>query len=266
MMITINNIENLTYFIKRRRVMDKHPNIIIILMAVILFLGSGTPVFAHSDKGYGYQGTMHYGQERQHRGYGGPGHGMFGNLSEDQLRKLNEERIAFRKSTQGQRQQIYQKKLELASEVAKQQPDVAVASALQQEVSDLLAQLAQRHLEHFLRVQKINPDLGRGGPMGFGMMGHRMMHHDMMGPDMMHRGMMGHGGYGGRDCSGSGYRDGYGMGSHMRGPGYGRGAGMMRSYGNYGMGRGMMNRDDTRQYHDTRIAPADKKTGASEEN
>jgi hypothetical protein len=246
--------------------MDKYSKTIISLLTVILLSASGTLVFAHRDKGYGYQVPMHYGQGRHQWGHGGPGKGMFGDLSEEQNRKLNEERIAFRKSTQGQRQQIYQKKLELASEVAKQQPNAAAAAELQQEVSGLLAQLAQRHLEHFLRIQKINPDLGRGGPMGFGMMGHRMMHHDMMGPDMMHRGMMGHGGYGGRDCSGSGYWDGYGMGSHMRGPGYGRGAGMMRSYGNYGMGRGMMNRDDTRQYHDTRIAPADKKTGASEEN
>ena len=246
--------------------MHKYPNIIIISMAAILLLGSGTSVFAHRDKGSGYQKTRHHGQERHHRGYGGPGRGMFGNLNEDQIRKLDEERIAFREATKDVRQQIYQKKLELASEVAKQQPDVAVASALQQEVSDLLAQLAQRHLEHFLRVQKINPDLGRGGPMGVGMMGHQMMHHDMMGSGRMHRDMMGSGGYGGRDCPGSGYRDGYGMGSDMMGPGYGRSPGMMRSYGIRGMGPGMKNRDDTRQYRDTRIAPAEKEAGASEEN
>jgi hypothetical protein len=102
--------------------------------------------------------------------------------------------------------------------------------------------------------------------MEFGMMGPQMMHHDMMGPGMMHRGMMGTGGYGGRDCPGGGYRDGYGMGSDMMGPGCGRSPGLMRSHGNYGMGSGMMNRDDTRQYGDTRIAPVEKKAGASEEN
>lgn len=237
--------------------MDKYLKIIISLMAAIFLLGSGTFVFAHRDKGYGYQGTMHHGQERHHRGYGGPSKGMFGDLSRDQIRKLGEERIAFREATKDLRQQIYQKKLELASEVAKQKPDAAAAAALQQEVSDFLAQLAQRHLEHFLRVQKINPDAGRGGPKGFGMMGHQMMHRDMMGP-----GMIGPGGYGGRDCSGSGYRGGYGMGPGMMGPGYGRGAGMMRSGGN----RGMMNRDDSRQYHDSQLAPAEKKAGAGEEN
>jgi hypothetical protein len=71
--------------------------------------------------------------------------------------------------------------------------------------------------------------------MGFGMMGHQMMYRDMMGP----------GGFGGRDCPGSGYRYGHGMRSDMMGP---------------GMGPGMMNRDDTR------IAPAEKKDRASEEN
>lgn len=222
--------------------MDKYSKIIISLMAAIFLLGSGTFVFAHRDKGYGHQGTKHHGQERHHRGYGGPGKGMFGDLSEEQSRKLDEEHTVFREATKDLRQQIYQKKLELASELARKKPDAAVAAALQQEISDFLAQLAQRRLEHFLRVQKINPDVGRGGPMGFGMMGHQMMHHDMMGPGLIHRGMMGRGGYVGRDCPWSSYR------------------------GGYGMGPGMMNRDDSRQYHDTRIVPAEKKAGAGEEN
>jgi Spy/CpxP family protein refolding chaperone len=208
------------HLIERKRVMDKYLKIIISLMATIFILGLGTFVFADRDKGYGYQGSMHHGQERHHRGYG-----MFGDLSENQIQKLDEEHTAFREATKELRQQIYQKKLELASEVAKQKPDVAAAAALQQEISGLLAQLAQSRLEHFLRVQKINPDAGRGGPMGFG----------MMGPGMMHRGMMGPDGYGGRKCPGSGYRGGYGMGSDMMGPGYGRSPGMMRSYGNRGM-------------------------------
>jgi hypothetical protein len=241
--------------------MDKSPKTIIILTTVILFIGSATLVFAHRNKGDSYQGSMHHGQGRHHQG-----EGMFGKLSEDQIRELGEEHTAFREATKGLRQQIYQKKLELASEVAKQEPDAAAAAALQQEISDILARLAQRHLEHLLRVQKINPDVGRGGPMGFGMMGHQLMPCDMTGPGMMHRAMMGPGGYGGRNCPGSDFRGGYGMGPGMMGPGYGRGAGMMRSGGKRGMGPSMMNRDDSRQYHDTRVAPAKKTAGTSEEN
>ena len=63
-------------------------------------------------------------------------------------------------------------------------------------------------------------------------------------------------------CNVGGYWGGYGMGPGMMGPGYGRGAGMMRSGGK----RGMMNRDDSRQYHDSQLAPAEKKAGAGEEN
>lgn len=238
--------------------MNKSSKNIVILLAAIFILGSGTLAFAHRDQGYGYPERMHFGQGRHHRGYGGPGCGMFAELSEDQIRKLDEEHAAFREATKDLRQQIYQKQLELASELAKQNPDAAAAAALQKETSDLLAQLAQKRLEHFLRVQKINPDAGRGGPMGFGMMGSGMMHHDMMGP----------GGYGGRDCPWGGYRGDYGMGPGMMGSdsGYGMGPGMMRPGGGRGMGPGMMNRDDSRQYHDDQIAPAEKKAGASAEN
>ena len=265
--------------------MNKSSKNIIILLAAIFILGSGTLAFAHRDQGYGYPERMHSGQGRHHRGYGGPGDGMFGDLSEDQLRKLDEEHTAFREATKDLRQQIYQKQLELASELAKQNPDAAAAAATQQQISDLLAQLAQKRLEHFLRVQKINPDAGRGGPMGFGMMGLGMMHRDMMGPGgygawdrpdcplggpgggygmgpgMMRRDMMGPGGFGGWDCPRSGYRGGYGMGPGSR---YGMGPGMMGP--GYGRGGGMMGRDDSRQYHDDQVAPAEQKAGASEED
>ena len=155
---------------------------ITILLAAVFILGSATLVLAHRGQGYGYPERMYHGQARQLRG---PGYGMFGDLSENQIRKLDEERTAFWEATKVLRQQIFQKRLELASELAKQNPDAAAAAAVQQQISDLMAQLAQKHLEHFLRVQKIVPDAGRGGPMGFG----------IMGPDAMHRGLMGPGGY-----------------------------------------------------------------------
>jgi len=226
--------------------MIKSSKHITILLAAVFILGSGTLAFAHRGRGYGYPERMHYGQARHQRGPGGPGCGMFGDLSEDQIRKLDEERAAFREATKDLRRHIYQKRLELASELAKQNPDAAAAAALQREISDVLAQLAQKRLEHFFRVQKINPDAGRGGPMGFGMMEPDMMHRDMMGPG-------GYGGWGRPDCPFSGPGGGYGMGKGMMGPGYGRGP-------------GMMNRDDFRQYHDDQDVPAEKNAGASEEN
>jgi Spy/CpxP family protein refolding chaperone len=282
--------------------MNKSSKNIFILLAAIFFLSSGTLAFAQMGKGYNYPARMHYGQWRHLRGYGGAGYGMFGDLSEDQIRNLDEERTAFWEATKDLRQQIYQKQLELASELAKQKPDAAAASAVQQQISDLMAQLAQKRLEHFLRVQKINPDAGRGGPMGFGMMGYGMMHHDMMGsggyggwdrpdcplsgpgggygmgPGMMYPNMMGPGGYGGWNRSSGGYGMGPGMMyPNMMGPGgYG---GWNRSWGGYSMepgmtgpgggrssGPGMMNRNDYQQYHDTRIAPPEKNPAVNKEN
>jgi Spy/CpxP family protein refolding chaperone len=167
--------------------MQSRSKIASILLATIFFMGSATFALGQMHKGSGNPARMHSGQGRQTWGYGGSGYGMFGDLSEEQIQQLNEERRAFWEATKSLRQQIYQKRLELASELAKQTPDGAAAAAVQRQISDLMAQLAQKHLEHFLRVQKIDPDAGRGGSMGSGMMGYGMGHHDMMGP----------GGYGG---------------------------------------------------------------------
>jgi Spy/CpxP family protein refolding chaperone len=225
--------------------MRKNSKILFILLTAVFFLGSATMALAHMRQGPANPARMHYGQGSQFWGYGGPGCGMFGDLSNDQIQQLDEERTAFWQATKGLRQQIYQKRLELASELAKQNPDAAAAAAVQQQISDLTAQLDQKRLEHFLRVQKINPDAGRGAPMGFGMMGYGMRHHDMMGPG-----------------------GGYGMGPAMMGPGggYGMGPGMMVPGGSYGMGPGMMDRDYDRQYHDAQAAPAEKNTAVNKEN
>ena len=240
--------------------MQKSSKIAFILLVTIIFLGSATLALAQMHKGSGYPAGMHSGQGRQIWGCGGPGYGMFGDLSEDQIQQLNEERTAFWEATKSLRQQIYQKRLELASELAKQTPDAAAAAAVQQQISDLMAQLAQKHLEHFLRVQKIDPDAGRGGPMGFGMIGYGMRHHDMMRSG-------GYGGWGRPDCPVG--EPGYGMGPgmmqrHMMGPG---GFGPWnRPWGGYGMGPGMMDRDYVRQYHDTQTPPPEKNTAVNKED
>ncbi|MGB9441244.1 MAG: periplasmic heavy metal sensor [Desulfobacterales bacterium] len=235
----------------------KYRKLKIILIAAIAILFSGIYASADGGKGYGHHRGMHQGQGWHQRGYGGPGCAAMDNLSEDETKKLDAERTAFFESTKGLRRKIYQKRLELASELAKENPDAALAATLQKDISDFKAQMAQKHLEHILRVQKINPDLGRGfwggGPMG---------------PGMMHRGMMGPGGKGNRgayNCPFGGPGGGYGMGSGMmkpggggsRGPGncpyggsgggYGTGPGMMHR-GGYGRGPDGSGRDCPRQY------------------
>ena len=237
----------------------KYRKLKIILIAAIAILFSGIYASADGGKGYGHHRGMHQGQGWHQRGYGGPGCAAMDNLSEDEIKKLDAERTAFFESTKGLRRKIYQKRLELASELAKENPDAALAATLQKDVSDFKAQMAQKHLEHILRVQKINPDLGRGfwggGPMG---------------PGMMHRGMMGPGGKGNRgayNCPFGGPGGGYGIGSGgmmgpgragSRGPGncpyggsgggYGMGPQMMHG-GGYGRGPDGSGRDCPRQYN-----------------
>jgi zinc resistance-associated protein len=194
----------------------------ILLMAAFLTIVMAAGASADMGRGYGQRGQMHSGQGWHHGGYGAPGSGAFGNLSEEDIKKLDEERKAFFEATKDLRREVYQKRLELASEMARQNPDAARAAALQKEISDTKGQLAQKHLDHIFRVRRINPDLG----MGFGGGGH-------MGFGMMHSGRMGRGGsgYGGNpDCPYGG-----------PGGGYGKGPGMMGPRGRRG--------DDSRQYH-----------------
>ena len=192
------------------------------LIAAFILIVMTAGASADMGRGQGYRGQMQQGSGWHHGGYGAPGWGAFDKLSEEDTKKLEEERQAFFEATKDLRREVYQKGLELASEMAKQSPDAARAAAIQKEISHTQAQLAQKRLEHIFRVRKINPDLG----MGFS--GGRHMEHGMM-----HRGMMGPGGrgyQGNPDCPYDGFRGGYGRGPGMMGPG----------------GR---DRDDSRQYH-----------------
>ena len=101
-------------------------NVKIMLIAALAILFSG--LYASADRGRGCDNyhRMHQGQGWHHRGYGGSGCGALDNLSEDEIKKLDAERTAFFEATKSLRRKIYQKRLELASEVAKEDPDAAV--------------------------------------------------------------------------------------------------------------------------------------------
>ena len=194
----------------------------IVLITIFAILFSGNYVYAERGRGCGHHGGMHHGQGWHHRGHGCPGCGNLENLDKDEIKKLDEERTAFFEATKELRRKIYQKRLEFASELAKEDPDVATASGIQKEISDFKAQMAQQRLEHILRVRKINPDLGRGFWDG-GPMGPEMMHNGKMGPcGKRHRGP--------KNCL-----------HGAPGRGCGRGPQMMRSTSGCGMqGPGMM--------------------------
>jgi len=188
----------------------------LLLLAATVFLGSPASGLADSGMGYGpYPGWGHRSMHAWHHGEDdGPGFGCWGDLSKEDIQKLEKERADFFEATKNLRGKIYQKRLELKSELAKESPDAKKAAELQTEISGLKAEFDQKRLNHFLNLRKISPDIGRG----FG------GRHGMMGPGYgMGPGMMG---------------PGYGMGPGMMGPGYGMGPGMMSP--GYRMGPGMM--------------------------
>jgi Spy/CpxP family protein refolding chaperone len=118
--------------------------------------------------GYGYGPGAGYGS-----GYG-PGYDDQSELTEEQLQKMEQERLTFRKETESFRNDLYAKELELRSELAKENTDVKKAAELQKEISNLEAQLDQKRLDHMIKMREINPDAGRayrrgkGGGKGYG--------------------------------------------------------------------------------------------------
>ena len=221
---------------------------LILGLMVLMIIGLAGNVFA--------EGGMGYGPGWHHRAYGETGY--TGNLTDQEIKALETERNAFLKDTEGNRQQIYQKELDLKSELAKENPDAQKAAQLQKEISDLEAKLNQKLLDHVLRMRKISPNVGQGfmggGPMGPGAEQNRISGAPDQGGwnycPYCGRSLEG-GGYGmGPGMMGSGYGtsygmmgSGYGMGPGMMGGGYGTGSGMMS--GGYGKGSGWMGRGPT---------------------
>ena len=89
---------------------------------------------------------------------------------DQEIEQMGAARRSFFEETRELRDNRYQKELELRNELAKDNPDVETALALQKELSDLQGQLAQKRIEHRIKMQKENPDyfVGRGYGRGYG--------------------------------------------------------------------------------------------------
>jgi len=101
--------------------------------------------------------------------------GYQGSLNNEQITRLNKERQAFFEETRNLRENLYQKELELRSELAKEDPDAQRAAGLQGEISDLSGRMDQKRVDHRIKMQKENPDFfagrGYGKRRGYGMGG-----------------------------------------------------------------------------------------------
>lgn len=142
----------------------------IIVLAVVAIFGIATLSFAGWGRGYGHMmgpGWGHMG------GYGyGPG-GYSGNLSNEEIEKLDKQRSEYFKATENTRQKLYEKELALRSELAKENPDTSKASNLQGEISKLQSDLDQKRLDYEIQARKTSPNYDRGRRGGYGpMMGY----------------------------------------------------------------------------------------------
>ena len=163
----------------------------ILIISVVLLIGTAV-AFAHGGGGWGYGDNGHirgHGGPMMGTGYGGhmmdgQGYGPHmrrydrrGELTDEQLARLDEARDKFRKATQDVRGQIEEKSVALRNEIGEDAPDKGKAMKLQKEISALKADLDQQRLQHRLEVQKIAPDAfqgrgygrrsGRGGGYGY---------------------------------------------------------------------------------------------------
>jgi hypothetical protein len=139
---------------------------LIIGLAVAAIIGIGTYAFGHMGGGYGNFGSMHGGPWMHQGYYGDRGYDYREGLKDEDIKALEEERSAFFKATEGIRQDLYSRQLELRSELYKENPDTAKAGALQKEISELESKLDQKRIDHMIKVRKLNPNAGRGFMMG----------------------------------------------------------------------------------------------------
>jgi hypothetical protein len=148
----------------------------VIVLAIVGIVGFAATSFAGWGRGRGgncWESGPAWGQ----RG-GGP-YGYQGNLTDEDFERLDKERQAFFEDTRELREQLYQKELELRSEMAKKDPDANKAVTIQKEISDLEGRMAQKRISHRIKMQKENPesfaDRGYGRGYGYGPHGGRGM-------------------------------------------------------------------------------------------
>ncbi len=162
---------------------------IFMVVAIVAVFAIAATAFAGWGRGHGGYGYhmgpgygMHRGWDDGPRGYGGQGYQS--DMSDEDIAKLDKQRQAFFEATSNVRENLYQKELELRSELAKPEPDAKKAAGLQKEISGLEGELDQKRLDQRLKMKKDFPQFGYGG-RGYG-----------RGERGMGRGMYGGGGYG----------------------------------------------------------------------
>ena len=135
------------------------PRNVIITIVSIAVLGIGVNAFAHGGMGRGGGWGYHRG-DMQYQG--GCNQGYMNRMTPEEFEQFEQKRNAFFKETEDIRTALIEKERELQNELAKEEPDVAQASRLQKEISDLQSQFDQKRIQHVVEMRKLNPNAGRG--------------------------------------------------------------------------------------------------------
>ena len=149
-----------------------------VIITVLLFLAIAITIPSvlaaqGSPRGYrgrmmGFQGAPSPPPPPQIHGW------AYANFTEEQREQLEEVLKNFFDETTDLRNDLRTKATELTNILSSAEPDADKAKAIQKEISDLQAKLAQKRLELRLEVIKINPDaryrqgMFRRNMMGFG--------------------------------------------------------------------------------------------------
>ena len=128
------------------------------VLAVVAVLGLSAFAFADWDDGGGHMMGPGW-----HRGWG-----YNNDLSREQVAKVEQQRAEFFKATEDVRRELNAKGLALESELAKKNPDISRAKALQKEISDLRAELDQKRLDYDIQAGESTRGWGHGPMMGYG--------------------------------------------------------------------------------------------------
>jgi zinc resistance-associated protein len=146
---------------------------LVTLLGIVVLVGAiAVPVVAHGP-GWG-KGHHMMGSWGDCPGYG-PQHGPgYGNLTEEQRTQLDKLHQKFHDETAQLRNEISTKSRERNTLLNSPNPDTEKAKALQKEISDLRAQLAEKRLNFKLEERKIVPEARFGRGYGKGHDGHHM--------------------------------------------------------------------------------------------
>ncbi len=82
-------------------------------------------------------------------------------LSDKEMEQVKSQKEAFQKVAEPIKQDLFEKRMELISVLAKQDVDVGKAKKLQSKISDLEKQLGLKKIDCLIRLKEISPKAGR---------------------------------------------------------------------------------------------------------